>query len=818
MSLLTFLEASVPLTKTYSKDINGQVTKTPYPFVWEFTSHSVPCPDLAALHAAMVKHAALNHCLLKGNVQRPLIKESRAGSTDSNAATHFVVLDLDGLPDFYMAPDASGIERKVQVTLASFLKAVGLDDTSHIVQWSASYGIENLKLRAHIVLMLDRPAAAPLLKQWLIQLNHQVAMLNAAMGLTKTGNSISWALDISACQNDKLIYIAPPVLKGIKDPMGKLPRISLVKAKNHTMSLPNQINSTAKNRELTATRLEALRDATGLPKRKTAYKMHGSVEVMVKPDSCTITEMKQERGFVYFNLNGGDSWAYYHPETNPDYIFNFKGEPAYLTKELLPDYWEQLTQQGARANSAGQTFLAFCDRATGTYWRGTFDAPTDTLDLYVAKNETQVRHFAKQHGLPLGDFIPEWDLVFDPHDSVRVDFQNRVINQFQLTPYMKATPRQITQCPKATLKLITHVLGDDPQIVAHWINWVACILQKRDRTKTAWVWHGVPGTGKGILFNKILRPIFGAAQTSAQNMQSLGEPYNHWMQQSFLIFVDEVQTKALINEQGVVAKLKNYITEEMVPIRAMYQGVHEVRNFTNWILASNMSDVVTIEKGDRRFNVAGYQKHKLIITDKELEQIDKELQSFHDYLLYYKVDVGQAATVLDTSDRATMISISESSVDTVGSAILAGNFGFLMEQLPSSTTNAALNAVKFAETEDYKTVLKSLLARTDRNNGTCNIARDELRTIFGYVVGGMPTTPNKFTSLLKHHRIHMTDVWINTGTTAGKERGIRTTWSDLASWPTYEAVFNAPASGKATKSSNGAAAVLAKHKAKLSIV
>jgi hypothetical protein len=815
MSFLTFLEASTPLTKTYSKDINGQLTKTPYPFVWEFTSHSVPCPDLNALHAALLKHSALNHCLLKGNVARPLIKESRAGSTDSNASTHFVVLDLDGLPETYMAPDASGIERKVQVTLASFLKAVGLDDISHIIQWSASYGIENHRLRAHIILMLDRPAAAPLLKQWLIQLNHQVAMLNAAMGLTKTGNSISWALDISACQNDKLIYIAPPVLRGIKDPMGKTPRISLVKAKHLTMSLPNQINSTAKNKELTSLRLEVLRNAAGLPKRKTAYKMHGSVEVMVKPDSCTITEMKQERGFVYFNLNGGDSWAYYHPETNPDYIFNFKGEPAYLTKELLPDYWEQLTQQGARANSAGQTFLAFCDRATGSYWRGTFDAPTDTLDLYVAKNETQVRHFAKQHGLPLGDFIPEWDLVFDPHDTVRVDFNTRIVNQFQMTKFMKANARQVSRCPPAIHKLLTHVLGDDPMIVTHWLNWIACILQYRDRTKTAWVWHGVPGTGKGILFNKVLRPIFGVAQTSAQNMQSLGEPYNHWMLQSFLIFVDEVQTKALINEQGVVAKLKNYITEEMVPIRAMYQGVREARNFSNWILASNMSDVVTIEKGDRRFNVAGYQKSKLIITDREIDQIDRELQGFHDFLASFKVDVIQAATVLDTSDRATMISISESSVDTVGSAILAGNFGFLMEQLPSSTTNAALNALKFAETDEYKTVLKSLLARTDRNNGACNIARDELRTIFGYVVGGMPTTPNKFTSLLKHHRIHMSDVWINTGTTAGKERGIKTNWSDLQSWPSYETTL----SGPSTKAkSSGAAAALTKHKAKLSVV
>jgi hypothetical protein len=41
--------------------------------------------------------------------------------------------------------------------------------------------------------------------------------------------------------------------------------------------------------------------------------------------------MKMERGFVYFNLNGGDSWAYYHPIDNPTFIRNFKGEPMYRT-------------------------------------------------------------------------------------------------------------------------------------------------------------------------------------------------------------------------------------------------------------------------------------------------------------------------------------------------------------------------------------------------------------------------------------------------------------------------------------------------------
>ena len=280
---LTFLEASAPLTKQYEKAPGGAITKTPYPMTWEFTSHLEDVTNLASMHKALVHHAGLGNCLLKGSIQKPLVSESRAGSTDSNGPTSYVVLDLDGLPDVDI--DETDPTLAHPVTLDYFLKALDLDQVSHIVQWSASYGIENTKLRAHVFFMLDKPAAAPLLKQWLIQFNHDIAMLRNAMGLTKTGNAISWTLDISACQNDKLIYIAPPTLKGIPDPMKGKPRISLVKRKTERLVLSTTINSTAKNKELTNKRTEELRDAAGLPKRKTTYKMHGSVEVMVKPDS-----------------------------------------------------------------------------------------------------------------------------------------------------------------------------------------------------------------------------------------------------------------------------------------------------------------------------------------------------------------------------------------------------------------------------------------------------------------------------------------------------------------------------------------------------
>ncbi len=761
---ITFLQASSPLTKTFTKT-KTEITKTPYPMTWEFTSTDSEVAGLKDFESALIKHAALGHCIIKGKIKRSLVSESRAGATTTSDATDWVVLDLDGVPEHYNGKT---------MTIDLFLDAMGIKDTSYIVQWSASQGIFDKRMRAHIFFMLNRAMAAPLIKQWLIQKNHEVPFLNEAMELTKSNNAIRWPLDISACQNDKLIYIAPPELKGVKDPFAGKRRIELVKKKHERLSIIGTINSTEKNRALTHTRMDKLREDTGLPKRKYTYKAAAGAEVMLKPDSCVITEMKTDRGFVYFNLNGGDSWAYYHPENKPDYIYNFKGEPAYPTKELLPDYWQEITSSGVtRTSSSGVTYLAFCDRKTSTYWRGTYDAASDHLDINQAKNETQIRHFCAQHGIPLGDYIPEWDLTFDPHSSLRVDFKTQQVNRFSASPYMLAKPKKVRQCPPTIFKVMHHALGGDVEITEHFINWVAYILQQRDRTKTAWVLHGTQGTGKGVLTNNILRPIF-APHCASRRMEELGEKYNHFMADALFVFVDETQIKALSGEKGVMAKLKNFITEEFVPVRTMHAVAIEQRNYSNWIFMSNMPDPVMIDKGDRRFNVGLYQATRLILSDQELAQIDLELQAFHDFLMGYPMDPNKAREITTNADREHMISLTETSVDTVVSALAEGSFEFFLDQLPTDESYKR-NATALVKVNDYKDVLSSLMLRT-QPKGTCAISREELRTLLNYVVGNIPESPNKFTSLMKHHRVHMQAVWNGEKTV----RGIPVTWADHA--------------------------------------
>jgi len=773
----TFLSASMPLTKSYTLDKNGTLTKSSYPHAYEFTSHTEQCANLVELLAALNKHAALGHCLLKGVIQTPLVSQSRAGSTTTQDSTQWLCLDIDGLP-------ANTDDAKYAVD--ALLNEMGLGSASYILQWSASFGISNRDLRCHIFILLDRMVSAPLVKQWLIQINHTVSKLRDAQQLTKTGNSLTWILDITACQNDKLLYISPPVLKGIKNPLGKMPRIELIAKADKTFSFPTNINA-GKNRDLTDKRILELREVAGMPKRKMVYRMAGGNEILVKPDSCDLTEMKQERGFVYFNINGGDSWAYYHPENNPEYIYNFKGEPTYLTKELLPEYWKSLQQAGSREASDGLIYLAFSDRLSGVYYKGTYDKANDVLDITPAKTLVLLQHYMLQHGMVLGDFVPEWDLVFDPTHTLCVDFDNKMINTFQLSHYMKQEPKIVKQCPPTIFRFMHHALGSDVDITEAFVNWCAYIVQKRTRTLTAWVLHGVEGTGKGVLINNILRPLFGPRQSSVVTMRELASPYNAYMRQAFLVICEEMQSSTMFDESGVMAVLRNFITEPTVMIRSMYSLPVEMNNYSNFILTSNKTDVIAVPKGDRRFNVAKYQPSKFYKNQDELAKapadmakILKELQAFYDYLLGYPCNESAAQTVIQTEDRDNMIHISEASIDTVSNALLDGTMDFFLDQLPT-TTRSKISVVEINRIEEYKDTLLAIIQRTDLETGKVNIPRDELRALYEYTVGKMPESPNKFTSLVKHHRVHMKKIWGGDKTVSG----ITALFKDAESFPKY---------------------------------
>ena len=752
-----FLASDKPIVKAYQLNGHGNIKKKPYPFVSQFTSFKYSINSLQELAFCIQEFAAQGHCLLKGTLQRALKHESRAGSTSPDSLTDWICLDFDGVTVFKTVDEA--------------LQAMGLADTSYILQWSASHQVPNEKpgLNCHVFMLLDEPQHPDTLKRWLKHLN--LEHFSDQLRLTKSGNALLWPLDITTCQNDKLLYIAPPQFEGIDDPIGG-DRITIVERTYERAELANYLTQKLPPPNIIHQQehkaLNAARKKEGLPARRSyKFKAEEDFTYLPKPDAAQVTGQKTERGFTYLNLNGGDSWGYFHPVDNPTYIHNFKGEPVYRTEELLPEYWAEIKARITRVepDAAGKIYLAFRDFETATYWNGIYDAAQNKiLKLAQAKSETQLRHFMKQHGQPMGDFIPDWEIIFDPHVGFVIDQKNRKLNVYMPSKYFLEDPETVEAAPPTVRRVLLHALGSDEDVLEHFLNWLAVIVQKLGMTQTAWVLHGTQGTGKGVMFNHILTPLFGAQNVTSRRMEELGSDFTEFMKNKFIVFIDEVNSGNSLFHDRITAKLKNLIVEPRISVREMYKPSVVMSNFCNLIFASNSPRPVSIAPDDRRFNVAKYQEDPIRISSDDIAILALELPDFYSYLMTRTADTDKARTPIITEDRKRIINLSRASIDIAVEALKNGNFHFFEEMLVERTE---ILSPRIQVAYDQYRALIAELKETERTK----LTRDELIIIFRWCVDKVPEAPNKFTSMLSHHGLRLKPIWTGETSVRGYDVG-----------------------------------------------
>jgi hypothetical protein len=476
---------------------------------------------------------------------------------------------------------------------------------------------------------------------------------------------------------------------------------------------------------------------------------------------------------VYLNLNGGDSWAYWHPKDNPTFIYNFKGEPTYKTQELVPDYWYELKRiqaQTTASRNRGKLFLAFRDLRTANYYNGSYDEETEKLQLDLARSERQVNDFLANHGQPVPENIPIWDIIYDPHQPP-INITARKVNTFRPSSYMKTAALRQDHQPFPTIDRLTkHVVGEG--CVRHWYNWLASLYQTRVAPGTAWVWHGVPGIGKGVMYSKVLAPLFGVDNVVMKRMEELEDRFNEHLENNLLCFIDEAQVSDSGRSKIIMANIKNQITEPIISIRRMYKTAYETVNRVGWIFASNMPDAVVVASNDRRFNVGEFQAHPIELSDDDFKALEAELLDFAVFLRLYEVDKAAVRTPIHNDAREQLILISRQAADSVANAIIEGQLHQLWDDLPSGDMDLTDHREQDAYYAFKRLMYRIVQERSDR------LTREELRVIFNFCVGNVSSSPKKFASYLKHHGIELKNV----RTPERVVKGITVAWKDSDEW------------------------------------
>ena len=705
---IVFLKAKQALSKEITKD----GTK-PYPLSKNFTSIHYDIEKdkkgMNQFYKLLTKHAAAGHCLHKGILKKELKNEPRALMADRNASTSLLVLDIDGLP--YKSGNVGIGTAAEQIVLQ--LPDI-FHNVSYIAQASASLGFKKNKLSLHLFFFLDMPVHPKTLKDWLRTINYNSEFLAERISLSANGQSLSYILDPSVADNSKLIYIAPPKLTGVEDPFpdGRFVKVdrgsSTVEISTVLINVnPERVHS------LGLTIKNNLRKLADLPKKNekvSTVNVAGELqEVLQNPDKMTIQISRVADPYVNCNINGGDSGAYFFLLTNPHYMYNFKGEPVWEIEKADPEFYKSIFEIFADQidSKAKIKPIALRDFITDTYFNGIYD---ETLNQFTEDfpltptTKNSINDFMRSHGRPNMDYVPDARVVFDPTNDKGVQLEEvpYYVNLFRRTQYMLQAEENVKELEYGTAieiqkiapnfyKLLMHVLGDGKPEFEHFVNWLAYIYQHKKKAMTAWIFTGIPGTGKGLFVHKVLKPLFGEQQTPMRALENIEEQFNLYMRQALFLVVDEFRMADSGNTLRMADKLKHQITEPTLTVRAMRSNQIEMPSFTNFLFLTNRGDAVKIEDSDRRYNVAPRQETKIDAVHKDLLEnltvLESELYIVAGVLKKFKVNERMAHTALENDAKKEMKEISMSVLEEFANAIRTKSLDYFTEILDIPLTN-----------------------------------------------------------------------------------------------------------------------------------
>lgn len=746
---LTFLKAAMPLSKTITYSSRDDTfTMSHYPLAKRMTSNEVTVKDMTDFRDAIEDEGALGKCLLLGGLDRPLIDESRADHACKDWEHEWVCFDLDKVDAHPSLEGAlSAIER--------YLPAC-VQRAECVIQLSPScFNPRATKLSCHIFMKLSKPVKSAVLKDFLIWANFNGA-LAPFISLTENANALSYKVDRCVTDPSRLIYIAPPRMVGFENRMETSQWLAHFGGEAD-FTIPQ---FTPVTREQINTKINELRDEQGLERKEFRTVKFRGFDVLEGTEPGVISDVRASGGqYIRFNLNGGDSLAYFIDLKRPELIHNFKGEQAIFTKDVDDKFYKALVktaqQVPIRSSIPESTeVLAFYATNRGSkVYVGTYDRASDNLRVDIS-SENAAASWLQQFGVPGKNILPHYDLTHDISSNVRYEEGYPVINLYERTNFMKqfgeaskhrdleATIKEMDVLCPVIMKFARSITGD--QRSCHgFINWLAFIFQYRVKTGTAWLLWGTEGSGKGKFLEHVCKPLLGQHSVGQVMMSNIDSQFNSLLEGKLLVNIDEAAMSRTRDTVEAMAKLRNYITEATLVINAKNITEREVPSFCNFIISSNDFKPVVLNPSDRRMHVGTRQETRLIPTPNEFATLvqGEELPHFARLLGELVVDEYWVRNPELTEQKIRLFESTHSLADSVAVAIQQGDTTFFFEGRPNPIQMGTSRDAMLLPIKQYDELLRGML------NGQLNmLTHEDLYVLFSVVINNPKGFPDNATA------------------------------------------------------------------------
>ena len=133
------------------------------------------------------------------------------------------------------------------------------------------------------------------------------------------------------------------------------------------------------------------------------------------------------------------------------------------------------------------------------------------------------------------------------------------------------------------------------------LKWIAYPLQNPGaKMATAVVMFGAEGPGKSLLWEKVVRRIYGEYGTTIGQAQ-LESQFTGWQSRKLFALAEEVVSREEMRHYKGV--LKHLVTGETLQINEKNMPVREENNHLNFVFLSNSTVPLALDDGDRRYLV-----------------------------------------------------------------------------------------------------------------------------------------------------------------------------------------------------------------------
>jgi len=313
--------------------------------------------------------------------------------------------------------------------------------------------------------------------------------------------------------------------------------------------------------------------------------------------------------------------------------------------------------------------------------------------------------------LPKGvtDLVPFKELVFDPfkplsYSSSGVDYANLFIpSKFFSFKQTEKNMIDFVQWDKyKNIKALFENVFKTTDRMNYFINWLAYGFQTKKKSGTAIISKGVQGTGKGVIFEEIVKYAVGERYVTTLDNEALKSRFNGELENKLFILANEI--KADFREGNTIyERLKMYITDPTIRFEEKNIKARSIPNFFNIWFHSNNDVPLQIQGGDRRYTVFNTKSKKLTEVSKELgyqhirffiDEIKKERDSFITDLMRLKYDMALATTPLSTEEKELIYEASMSKIEVMSDKIKNHDIEYFKDVIDDFYSSSDLQEVR----------------------------------------------------------------------------------------------------------------------------